>query len=91
MSETTSSSDPSGSGSSAAPQIDWPGLIGEWSKFTQEVVDRFSKRAAANADSARQGLYSRQHWLDDVEWFWHNLGDDAARGVQICRDKFTSS
>jgi hypothetical protein len=86
MSESASSS----GGSSDAPQIDWSGLIQEWSSFSRDVIDRFSERAAGNADSARGGRYGREQWLDDVEWFWTHFGEDAAHAVQICRDKFAS-
>ncbi len=92
MSEPTSSSGETGPGDEqGAPQIDWSGLFDEWSKFGQELLDRFSDRAKTSSDLARQGKYGRNEWLDDMLWFWQNLGPDAARSVQICRDKLTRS
>jgi hypothetical protein len=83
--EGTMTTPPAGPGSGAAAQIDWMSLINDFGKIGQKAADTFTKRAAAAAQAARDGTYSTEKWLDDVELFWKNLAEYAKEGIDICR------
>lgn len=72
--------------SGAARAVDWDSLIAEWRQYGHDIVNRFWDRAQENVDRARRGDYDRDRWLDDVNWFWENVADDAGRGVRYARE-----
>ena len=53
----------------------------------QAVVKRFAERASDNAKKVRDGKYGTNELIEDAEWFWKNLGDDAVAGIEIFRSK----
>ncbi len=73
----------------AMPTVDWASLIGDLGTFGQQVVKRFADKATDVAEHARAGTYDRNRWLEDVEWFWKNLGDDAVHTIEMCRSKLS--
>jgi hypothetical protein len=67
------------------PAGKWEELIDEWVDCTKATLDRAAVRARDNVKLARQGKYGLGAWLDDVQWFWSSVADDASHVVGTAR------
>jgi hypothetical protein len=76
----------SGASAAAAP-TDWAKVFDDLGTFGQAIVKRFAERASDNAKKVRDGKYGTNELIEDAEWFWKNLGDDAVAGIEIFRSK----
>ena len=77
----------SSGGSGPAATTDWAKVLGELGDLGQAVVKRFAERASCNAKKVREGTYGTNELIEDAEWFWKNLADDAVTGLEILRTR----
>jgi hypothetical protein len=64
------------------PPIDWEAIVGELTKYGRNVVDRVGCGLEASARDAKNGTYTADRLLDDINAFWQELAKDVDLGIK---------
>jgi hypothetical protein len=77
---TTETTPPTAAGED--PPGKWEELIDEWTGCVKGAMDRAADRARDNVKLARAGKYGLGAWLEDVQWFWGEVAEEATQAAK---------